>query len=400
MSEYEKPTKVILPRPHAGQKAVLESSAKWRVLCCGRRWGKSVVCQILSIETMLKGGSVCYLTHIYSLADSFLEDFTRLIPHELIISLNKSKLSINLTTGGSIQFFSGESPKGIRGRQFDRVIIDEAAHIPDLENIWTGTIMPTLATTNGDALFVSTPNGMNFFHALFLRGKYGEADYESFHFPTHSSPFVTQEFLEATKKSIPEGQYRQEYLAEPLASTTNPFGMYHITLNTLGSLSNLPTIAYGIDVASTYDYTVIIGLSSTGRMTHFERFRGEWSLVKDKIKQLPKDIVKMMDSTGVGDVVFNDLISSVDNLHGFKFTSKSKPDLMRELIVDVQAGKLKFNDTTADEMKVFEYSQTPSGHPKYEAQAGYHDDCIAALALANRLRKQYSLVTDWKLYTV
>lgn len=395
---YKKPLKLKLPALHAGQMQVLKSTAKWRILLCGRRWGKSFICQSLSIQTMLKGGSVAYITPNYSLGEDFYRDFINQLPEPAIAEANKSSLYIKLITGGTLKFFSGEATRGIRGRQFDRIIIDEAAFIDDLENIWAGAIMPTLATTNGDALFVSTPNGMNFFHSLYLKGKYNEPNYQSFHFPSHTSPFVSKEFLEATRKTISEEQYKQEYLAEPMSSTGNPFGIHHIALNTLVDLSTKPTVAFGIDVAKSHDYTVIIGLSESGRMTYFDRFRGEWSIIKEKIKALPKDIIKAMDTTGVGDVVFEDLVTTVDNLHSFKFSGKSKPELMRELIVDVQAGKLKYNDVTADEMKVFEYTLTSTGHPKYEAQSGYHDDCICALALANRYRKQYSTVTNWKLY--
>jgi phage FluMu gp28-like protein len=400
MYEEENPTKLKLNRPHPGQIKVLQSKAKWRVLCCGRRWGKSFICMILAFRSMTEKKAVAYITPNYNLGEDFYRELLNEIPADWIQDSNKASLYIKLKNGGSIKFFSGEATKQIRGRKFDRIILDEAAFIDDLEAVWTQVIMPTLATTNGDALFVSTPNGMNFFHALFLKGKSKEKNYESFHFPSSSSPHVSQEFLETAKATITEDAWRQEYLAEPLASTGNPFGSHHIKENTVKSLSTKETIAFGIDIAKHHDYTVIVGLDEDGCMSYFERYRAEWSVTKDKIKALPPYTIKVMDATGVGDVVFEELVQVVPNLHGFKFTSSSKPQLMKELIVDVQVGALKFNDVTADEMMVFEYTLTSTGYPKYEAQSGYHDDTIAALAMCNRYKKQAFNLSGWKLYTI
>jgi hypothetical protein len=185
-----------------------------------------------------------------------------------------------------------------------------------------------------------------------------------------------------------------------LASTGNPFGVEHIKNNTIPELSKEPTVVYGIDVAKHVDWTVIIGLDIDGNMTHFDRFRGEWSLTEEKIKALPNNIMKVLDASGVGDFLFERMQQQLDGIVGFKFTSKSKPAIIRELIVDVQKGNIKFNNTTAEEMLVFEYKLTAQGHPQYAAQSGYHDDTVLALSMANHYRKQAWANTNWKLYTV
>ena len=389
-----------LPKLHAGQQTVVNSKAKFRVLMCGRRWGKSFVSIVLSLETMLKGGEVAYVTPTFSLGERFFLDIQKHIPTEIITEANKASLSIKLETGGAIKFFSGEAANSIRGRSFNRMILDECAFIPDLESLWTEAMMGCLINTDGDALFVSTPNGLDYFNSIFLKGKYKEGNYESFHFPSHSSPFVNKGFLEKIKKDVSEDTYRQEYLAEPLASSGNPFGMEHIRKNIIKELSTDDTLVYAIDVAKYHDYTVIIGLDENFNMTYFDRYRGEWSLTEEKIKALPSSVVKVMDSTGVGDVIYENLSYTVSNIHGFKFTSSSKPQLMKELIVDVQAGNIKYNETTAEEMMSFEYFLSSTGHPKYQAKSGYHDDCIMAIAMANRYNKSAIGSKNWKLYTL
>ncbi len=129
---------------------------------------------------MIHGKKVAYITPSFSLAKEFYDTIIRFIPQKAVQSYSKVDLTIKLHTGGTLKFFSGEAISTIRGRTFDRIIIDEAAIIPDLGNYFERDIQPTLATTNGDALFVSTPNGMNYFYSIFLKGKYKVDDYESF----------------------------------------------------------------------------------------------------------------------------------------------------------------------------------------------------------------------------
>jgi len=43
-------------------------------------------------------------------------------------------------------------------------------------------------------------------------------------------------------------------------------------------------------------------------------------------------------------------------------------------------------EVVTNEMKRYEYSISATGHISYNAPAGYHDDCVIALALANHRR--------------
>lgn len=390
-----------LPKLHAGQQQVLNSTKKYRILMCGRQWGKSFVCSVLALRSMLEGKDVAYITHKFQLSEEFFFQIQKYIPKELIADCNKASLLIRLKTGGRLQFFSSGQDGSIRGRKFSRIIIDEAAHFQDLKALWGFEIIPTLATTSGDVLVVSTPNGLDMFNELFERGLDPDyPNYESFHFPSQSSPFVGKDFITEFRQDHTEDEYRQEILAEPLASTGNPFGMEHINKNTIQELSTNPTFVYGIDIAKSNDYTVIIGLDLEGSMTYFDRYRGEWSLTKQKIKDLPSSILKAMDATSMGDVLYEELAPIVPNLRGFVFTGKSKPILMQQLIYDVQKGNLKFNQMTALEMKAFEKTETASGNFKFAAKSGRHDDAVCALAMANKYLKEATYAKDWRLYSL
>jgi len=48
-------------------------------------------------------------------------------------------------------------------------VIDEAAYVD--EAAWTEALRPALTDRRGSALLISTPNGLNWFHAAWLRGQ-------------------------------------------------------------------------------------------------------------------------------------------------------------------------------------------------------------------------------------
>lgn len=379
---------LTLPKPHRGQQQVLDSTARFKVLQCGRRWGKSLISQIISIIGIVNGKHVAYVTPTYQLSKIFFQDILKQIPLKLIKSANKTDLVIELITGGTLSFLTGERLDNFRGRKFHTIILDEAAYIPDLELAWLNSIRPTLTDYKGNALFISTPRGKNYFYSLFLKGENKEDGYESFHFISYDNPHIAASEIDAAQLELPDAAFRQEYLAEPGENTANPFGTDNIKNNTITELSKKETQVIGIDLGKHNDYTVITGLDADGAMSLFERFKLPWALTIDKIQKLPSYCLKAVDSTGVGDAVFEQLSTTCSNVTGFKFSSTSKPQVVMELVKDLELGKVKVNQETANEMMVFEYKIQPSGHIKYEAISGFHDDTVMALAMANHYLKQ------------
>lgn len=385
---------LTLPKPHPNQQKVLNSvngGCRFLVIQAGRRWGKSLISQTISILGMINAKHIAYVTPTYQLSKIFFQDILKLLPVKLIKSANKTDLTITLITGGSLSFLTGERLDNFRGRKFHTVIIDEAAYIPDLESAWLNSIRPTLTDYRGNAIFISTPRGKNYFYALYNKGLNKEDGYESFHFTSYDNPHISADEIDLARLELPDAAFRQEYLAEPGENTNNPFGTQNIIDNTIQVLSQKETKCFGIDLGKHNDYTVITGLAEDGSMTYFERFKSPWAITIDKIKLLPSKVLKAVDSTGVGDAVFEQLSTTCQNITGFKFTSTSKPQIVMELVKSMETGSVKVNEITANEMMVFEYKIQPSGHIKYEAQSGFHDDAVMALAMANHYLKQASL---------
>jgi hypothetical protein len=370
----------ITNRPHKAQQAVIDSPARFKVMMCGRRFGKSLISQIISLITASQNKRVAYITPTYLLAKVFFKELAQALPDGVYQS-NKQDLLLELNGGGSIRFFTGENLDALRGLKFHLVIVDEAAYIQDLENGWLNAIRPTLTDFKGSAIFLSTPKGRNYFYSLFLKGEANEPDWASFKHPTGDNPFIDLSEILAAKSQLPAAVFEQEYMANPMENAANPFGSQFIRQN-IYPISNNPIYCYGIDLAKSVDWTVITGLDKAGNVCYFERFQKDWKQTKDAILMLDRNKPMLIDSTGVGDAIVEDLQREIPNMKGFKFTSHTKQQLIEGLVQAVQQRKVTYPEgVIVNELDVFEYTYSPYG-VRYSAPAGYHDDCVVSLALA------------------
>lgn len=377
-----KSVELKLNKPHPAQRAVLQSAARFRVMMCGRRFGKSLISQTISIRRAVNKQNIAYITPTYQLGKIFFQEVIKMLPHE-IYRKNEADLVINFITGGSIRFFTGERLDAMRGLKFHLVIIDEASYIPNLEEGWLNSIRPTLTDYKGEAIFLSTPRGRNYFYSLFMKG--GETDWQAFKFSTYDNPFIDRDEIDAARTQLPGPVFEQEYMANPMENAANPFGSQHIAA-CVRPMSTAPAEYYGIDLAKATDWTVIIGLDSAGNVAHFQRFQKDWMHTREEIMKLPRHKPIEIDSTGVGDPIVEDLQRHFQAMHGFKFTGTSKQPLMEGLAAAIHKREISFPaGHIQDELEIFEYIYTPTG-VRYSAPQGFHDDCVCALALANKCR--------------
>ncbi|SFW90996.1 terminase large subunit domain-containing protein [Chitinophaga sancti] len=399
------PIRIQLKRPHVNQQKILSSNSRFKVICAGRRFGKSDLAQIASVTRMLSAPKtfVGYVAPNFDLCKKFFKEFVESLPAQLIKSENKAELQIEFINQSFIKFHSGEALQSFRSRKYHLVIIDEAAFIPDLKDAYEQSIRPTLTDFRGQCIFISTPRGENYFSALFHKGLRNEDGYESFHFTSYDNPFISPEEIDEAQNTLPSEVFKQEFLAEPSSNSGSPFGgQSTINKNVVSTLSNNEPICFGIDLGKSIDHSCIIGLDNEKKMAYFDRFRMDWNITKQRIKSLNLRYPKahyVIDATGLGSPIVDDLqLAGINNLVPFKFTGTSKPQIILELILAVEKGEITYNEITAKEMSVFEFTTTASGHIRYSAASGYNDDTIASLAMANSYHKHCRRISDWKLY--
>ena len=293
-----------------------------------------------------------------------------------------------------ILFLSADNPESILELGFKGIVVDEAARIPP--NVWHYTIRPTLSQSMGWATLISTPNGRGWFYDLHTRGRDPEEkDYQSFHFASNTNPFFpTEEWAEA-KRTLPEDVFKQEYMAEFLEDSA---GVFH---SVEGCLVDAPPfqiaeVVIGCDLAKHTDHTVLVSMDrKTGACLDMDRFNHlDWPIQKERIvgfyRRRPGLLV--LDATGIGDPIYDDLKTVIPQIQPVKLTNLTKTQLIQRLVVGVEQRQICWPrswTTLTDEMKRFEYEILPGGSITYNAPAGYHDDCVVALALANSERFQF-----------
>jgi predicted phage terminase large subunit-like protein len=207
---------IILPSLHPTQVEVQTSPARFKVVCAGRRWGKGV----LGIGECVRRAAA--RQHCWWIAPSFssaayqagwriLEFYASKLRGA---RLHLQRRALVMPGGGWLQFKTAEEADSLRGESIDFVVIDEAAHIRDLKNLWELCLRPCLVDRKGSAWFISTPYGHNYFHDLFQRGRNSERGWASFQFPSTANPYLDAQELEEIGRDMPALVRRQEIDAE------------------------------------------------------------------------------------------------------------------------------------------------------------------------------------------
>lgn len=370
---------VRLYKPHPAQSQILQSDARFKVIMAGRRFGKSLISQNTSIEYGLGKKQVAYITPTYQLGKVFFQEIISILPTE-IYNKNEADLVIKFITGGTIRFFTGERLDALRGLKFHIAIIDEASFIPNLETGWMESIRPTLTDYKGKAIFISTPKGRNYFFSLYNKGINNEPDWAAFKFTTYDNPHMDPAEIDDARRQLPHSVFEQEYMANPQENADNPFGSQFIR-DCIQPLSNRPPLLYAIDLAKSSDWTVIIGMDEFGQVCHFQRFQKDWMQTKAEVMRLNR-VPIIIDATGVGDPIAEELQNNGLHITPFKFTSTSKQQLMLGLVYAIQNKLIGYPDgTITNELEIFEYQYTATG-VRYSAPSGFHDDTVMALAMA------------------
>jgi hypothetical protein len=372
---------IELDAPHAAQQRVINEAKRFNVLQCGRRFGKTTLGLNRLLATGLAGYPAGWFAPTYKLLSEVWRE-CRGILAPLRPTVSEQEKRIELPTRGVLEFWSLDQTDAGRSRKYKRVVIDEAGIVRDLDHAWQEAIRPALADLVGDAWFLGTPKGHNFFHRLYARGQAGERDWASWRLPTSANPAISPAEIEAARADMPPAAFNQEFMGIPAADGGNPFGMESIA-GCVGPLSARDPVVFGVDLAKSEDWTVVCGLDEAGAVCRLDRWQSDWRQTRQRILEIVGEVVTLADSTGVGDPIVEDLHRERRDLSGFKFTATSKQQLMEGLAAVIHRKEVRFPDGwLRNELDSFEYEYRPGGGVRYSAPGGLHDDGVVALALA------------------
>src|SRR6266540_5570329 len=121
---------ITLPPLHKSQNLIAQHPARFRIVCAGRRWGKSRLAAMLSLKTALeRAGRVWWVAPSFpqsSAAWRELKALAHQIPGKVI---REDMRRIVLPGDGEITVKSADAPDALRGEGLDLVVLDEAAYI-------------------------------------------------------------------------------------------------------------------------------------------------------------------------------------------------------------------------------------------------------------------------------
>ena len=412
---------------HEGQSQIVRGATRFNVVACGRRFGKTLLGIDRAIETALSGYPVAWFSPTYKmLSDAWRQ--VKNIAASLKPQINEQEHRLALGDlarsgwgeAGSIDMWSLDSPDTARGRKYKRAIIDEAAIVGNLGEAWQAVIRPMLTDLLGDAWFLSTPKGHNFFWELYCKGEDPlQQEWGAWRMPTSTSPFIAPGEIEDARRMLPEMVFRQEYLADFIEDGGAVFRRLREMAAARPQQQAIDYHRYvmGVDLGRRMDFTVCAVVDCSGQwsvaggqgsvsgrqpttdhrplpaeMCAMDRFNQiDWSIQVGRIAALARrfkvDEV-IADATGLGDPVVEQLRRELAGdgiaVTGYDISSvQKKAKLIEPLALAFERGELLILDDPVliGELQAYQQERLPGGQVKYGAPAGLHDDAVMALAL-------------------
>ena len=231
-------TKLSVGKLHSGQVDAYWDlhGHRFKVLRCGRRFGKTDFAKIWITEGLIRGWESAWFAPQHRTWGEVYSDLaTDLQP---ILERNSKQAGVmHFKTRGRLDFWSLENSIAGRGRRYRRIVIDEAAFAKDGDNkvdgsmmsIWEKSIKPTLYDFGGEVLICSNSAGKNpdnFLYNICNDPQYG---FHEYHATTMDNPLLPKRLATESSEAWLERRtrfqadlikdndplvYAQEYLAE------------------------------------------------------------------------------------------------------------------------------------------------------------------------------------------
>ncbi len=335
-----------------------------------------------------------------------------------------NRTSFELSNGSSIKAASTSGDAG-RSEALSLLVLDEAAHIEGLEELWTG-LYPTLST-GGRCIALSTPNGVgNWFHKICTDADAGTNNFNLTTLPWDVHPDRDKEWFKKETKNMSKRQIAQE-----LECNFNTSGETVVDPECMEwLLSNVaePKYKTGFDrnfwIWEEYDptcnYLMVADVArgdgadySTFHIIKLEtlevvaEYQGKptldmYATMLDQTGREYGSCMLVVENNNIGYSVLGKLIEqgypnvyhSIKSTHeyieqhqaevrtsavpGFTTSMKTRPLIVAKLEEFIRNKLITiYSSRTINEMKTFIWR-----NGKAQAMKGYHDDLIMALAIA------------------
>lgn len=372
----------------------MAEARRYNILCCGRRFGKTDLGQILISKPLLAGRPVGWFAPKYKILDDAWQEIKRIYA-PLITQRSDTDKKMTLITGGTLEAWTLDGEGAARSRKYARVIIDEAAYVDGLSRKYNSDIAPTLLDLHGDAYFLSTPKGLNDFHRFWM-GAADNPDWGRWQMPTYENPYIPVGEIDTMRNALPERVTRQEIMAEFVED-----GSYFQNVDKAAVIMQPDQpgdheghyIVAGIDWALSNDYTVItLACRDCNRVVDWDRFNQiDFTYQRERLYTICErwnvaSVLPERNSIGEPNIEIIQsrlpITNGPDNRPGFQTTATSKPALIQGLAAALEHDGFLVPADYADELRSYEVTLSTSGSPRFSSPDGQHDDRVISLALA------------------
>lgn len=398
--------------PFDYQAAILDDETPDVVTTCGRQVGKTETGGAVSADAFVcsDGYDVMIAAKWQETADEMLRRAKAHLSnagfgenHPEIETWNKTE--VESITGArlyskTLKVADGEAGDNQRGKHPKVVVLDESAILAG--DVIEQVIRPMFLTHGDDheLYLFSTPRGKQGFH---YEKHANDPSWSTHHVPSHASPLIDDDYLEAERASVDDLTWRQEYLGEfiDLGEVYIPGSTYDKCVGETAAPALGGDRYLGVDVARKgKDRTVYMGMDAAGNTVPLDSesisdVRG----IVDRISTLHEEhefSAVGIDENAVGGGVVDFAVYDVDQaMNPIAFTTKNKSRMYRKLKGDLESGDLALPDPAtseaADRLRTetvnLQYDYTQNGHLKVHHAPGGRDDYPDAMAIANWVRE-------------
>nr|WP_321513394.1 terminase family protein [uncultured Pseudodesulfovibrio sp.] len=205
---------MYIPREY--QAKIEASLARFSVLVCHRRFGKTVLSVNRLIRAARETGRTdwrgAYIAPLYRQAKTVVWDelkrYCGLGQDDCTVKFNETELRADFENGARIRLFGANNPDSLRGMCLDGVVFDEVAQMP--HRVWTEVIRPALSDRKGWALFIGTPRGKNALYEIWEKAKL-DPDWFTAMYRASETGIINPDELSASGREMSPEEYEQEF---------------------------------------------------------------------------------------------------------------------------------------------------------------------------------------------
>jgi hypothetical protein len=382
---------------------VLDSTAQFKVLVCHRRARKtSLVAADLVRQKFLTSKNVLYLAPFREQARKLIWEAPNMLqnfmPPEVWACRNNSEMKCPTPNGGFLYVSGSDNYEAFRGMDIGYLALDEWDDQDP--KLWNEVFLPILGVNGGKATIIGTLKGKaDLWNKLQYALTSGDPNWYGLLLKASESGIVAKNVLEEIARTMPAATYAQEFECEAMADGATVFRNPRRLVASVPKQEPSHVHRMGVDLAKHTDYTVItvidVSLPKFAVLPQRRFNRIEWSVQRGMIEA---EYFKAnrpeghYDSTGIGDVVGEELEKTCRRLKGYRFTGPSREELINNLVLVMENDRISLppDETLLAELESFRWVANRSdasptdSRVKYRAEApsSMHDDMVLSLALA------------------